>query len=107
MRTPAQVRAQLAEAGDAPVLALVTRGPVHRRQIGQLRHVASQLKARLLLLPLVAGQAEVVAAPEALVRAVLAAAASLPPGRWSSRCRWPRASPAPAAGPDANCAPGP
>jgi sulfate adenylyltransferase len=65
--------------GDGPVLAYATRGPVHSRQIGQLRHVAGQLKARLLLLPLTAGPAEVVTRPEALVRAVLAAAASLPP----------------------------
>ncbi len=65
--------------GDGPVLAYATRGPVHSRQIGQLRHMASQLKARLLLLPLIAGPAEVVSRPEALVRAVLSAAASLPP----------------------------
>ena len=31
MRAPAQVRAQLAEAGDAPVLALATRGPLQER----------------------------------------------------------------------------
>jgi sulfate adenylyltransferase len=81
MLTPAQVRTKLAETGDGPVLALTTRGPLHRRQIGQLRHVAGQLKARLLLLPLVVGPAEVVSVPEALVRAVLAAATtSLPAG---------------------------
>jgi len=57
------------------VLAYVSRGPVHGRQIGQLRHVAGQLKARLLLLPLITGPAEVVTRPEALIRAVLAAAA--------------------------------
>jgi sulfate adenylyltransferase len=76
MRGPAQAREVL---GDGPVLAYATRGPMHGRQIGQLRHMASQLKARLLLLPLTAGPAEVVTRPEALVRAVLAAAASLPP----------------------------
>jgi sulfate adenylyltransferase len=81
MLTPAQVRAELAGAGDGPVLALATRGPLHRRQIGQLRYVAGQLKARLLLLPLVAGPADVVTRPEALVRTVLAAAsANLPAG---------------------------
>jgi sulfate adenylyltransferase len=81
MLTPSQVAAQLAAAGDGPVLALATRGPLHRRQIGQLRHVAGQLKARLLLLPLVAGPAEIVTRPEALIRAVLAAArTSLPAG---------------------------
>jgi sulfate adenylyltransferase len=76
MRRPAEARQAL---GDGPVLAYATRGPVHSRQIGQLRHMASQLKARLLLLPLIAGSTEVVTRPEALVRAVLAAAASLPP----------------------------
>ncbi len=77
MRPPAEVRA---EFGDTPVLAYASRGPVHGRQIGQLRHMAGQLKARLLLLPLITGQAEVVTRPEALIRAVLAAAANLPPG---------------------------
>jgi len=76
MLRPAEARAAF---GDAPVLAYATRGPVHSRQIGQLRHMAGQLKARLLLLPLTAGAAEVVTRPEALIRAVLAAAASLPP----------------------------
>ena len=77
MLRPGQARAAL---GDSPVLAYATRGPLHSRQIGQLRHMAGQLKARLLLLPLTAGPADVVIRPEALVRAVLAAAASLPAG---------------------------
>jgi sulfate adenylyltransferase len=84
-RPPAQVRAELAAQGDgaAPagnttVLAAVTRGALHRRQIGQLRHLADQMKARLLLLPLVAGPADVVVRPDALVRAVLAATQNLP-----------------------------
>jgi sulfate adenylyltransferase len=76
MLRPAEARAAL---GDGPVLAYATRGPVHSRQIGQLRHVAGQLKARLLLLPLITGPAQVVTRPEALIRAVLAAAANLPP----------------------------
>ena len=76
-QTPAQVRAEL---GEGPVLALATRRPLSGRQIGQLRHFAGQLKARLLLLPLVSGPAEVVIRPEALVRAVSAAAKHLPPG---------------------------
>ncbi len=76
MLRPADARAAF---GDAPVLAYATRGPVHSRQIGQLRHVAGQLKARVLLLPLIAGPAEVVTRPEALIRAVVAAAANLPP----------------------------
>ena len=53
-RRQAEVRADLAKQGDGPVLAAVTRGALHRRQIGQLRHLADQMKARLLLLPLVA-----------------------------------------------------
>ena len=77
MLTPAQARSAL---GAGPVLAYATRAPLHSRQIGQLRHMAGQLKARLLVLPLVAGQAQVVTRPEALIRAVLAAAAHLPQG---------------------------
>lgn len=76
-RLPAEVREELA---GGPALAFATRRPLHSRQIGQLRHVAGQLKARVLLLPLVAGPAEVVVRPEALVRAVRAAARHLPPG---------------------------
>ena len=76
-RRPAEVRA---EFGDGPVLAFATRGAMHRRQIGQLRHLADQMKARLLLLPLVAGPADVVVRPDALVRAVLAASQHLPAG---------------------------
>ena len=75
MRTPEEARAQ---APDGPLLAWAGRGPLHRRQIGQLRHLAGQLKARILVLPLVAGPAEVITRPESLVRATLAAAASLP-----------------------------
>jgi sulfate adenylyltransferase len=77
MVAPGEARAAF---GDAPVLAYATRGPVHSRQIGQLRHMAGQLKARLLLLPLTAGPADVVTRPDALIRAVLAAAANLPSG---------------------------
>jgi sulfate adenylyltransferase len=75
--TPAQARAEL---GEGPVLAFATRRPLSGRQIGQLRHFGGQLRARLLLLPLVSGPAEVVVRPEALVRAVSAAAKHLPPG---------------------------
>ena len=74
---PAQVRDAL---GTGPVLGYATRRPLGQRQIGQLRHLASRLRARILLLPLVAGPAELVARPEALVRAVRAAAGQLPPG---------------------------
>jgi sulfate adenylyltransferase len=71
------VRAELA---GFPVLALATRRVLGQRQIGQLKHLAGQLKARILLLPLVAGPADLVTRPEALVRAVLAAARQLPEG---------------------------
>jgi sulfate adenylyltransferase len=76
-RDPAGVRAEFA---GGPVLGYATRGPLHGRQIGQLRHAAGQLKARLLLLPLVAGSADLVVRPDALVRTVRAAARHLPPG---------------------------
>ncbi|HUJ05544.1 MAG TPA: adenylyl-sulfate kinase [Streptosporangiaceae bacterium] len=77
MLSPERARA---EFGGGPVLALATRAPVGRRQIGQLKHLAGRLRARVLLLPLVAGPAEVVRQPESLIRAVLAASGSLPPG---------------------------
>ncbi|HEY3733299.1 MAG TPA: adenylyl-sulfate kinase [Streptosporangiaceae bacterium] len=82
-RSPADVRAELADGPggpDGPVLALVTRAPLHGRHIGQLRHLAGQMKARLLLMPLVAGPADLVVTPESLVRAVLAARQLLPAG---------------------------
>jgi sulfate adenylyltransferase len=74
-RAPADVRRELA---GVPVLALATRRPLTERHIGQLKYLARQLKARILLLPLVVGQAAVVGRPEALVRAVKAAARQLP-----------------------------
>jgi sulfate adenylyltransferase len=77
MLTPAETRAKL---GSGPVLAYATRGPLNSRQIGQLRHLAGQLRAQILVLPLVGGPIEVVHSPQALIRTVLAAAPSLPPG---------------------------
>jgi sulfate adenylyltransferase len=80
-RRPEDVRAELAGGSAAGnVLAYATRRPLNRRHIGQLRHYAGQLNARLLLLPLVGGPAEIVTRPEALVRAVLAARQHLPAG---------------------------
>jgi sulfate adenylyltransferase len=75
MLSPAETRAAL---GDRPVLALATRGPLTSRQIGQVRHLAGQLKARVLILPLVSGHVTVVSSPQALIRSVLAAMPSLP-----------------------------
>jgi sulfate adenylyltransferase len=77
MISPSQAKAEL---GGGPVLGFATRAPIGGRQIGQLRHLAGQRGARLLVLPMVAGTAEVVRQPEALIRAVLAAARSLPGG---------------------------
>jgi sulfate adenylyltransferase len=75
MLTPAAARAEL---GDGPVLAFATRAPLGSRQIGQIRHLAGQLGARVLVLPLVSGTPQVVGTPQALIRAVLAAQPSLP-----------------------------
>jgi sulfate adenylyltransferase len=81
-RRPADVRAELAAGTGSTgnVLAYATRRPLNKRHIGQLRHFAGQLNARLLVLPLVTGPALVVTRPEALVRTVLAAAEQLPAG---------------------------
>ena len=82
-RRPEQVRAELAGPDGSPgpnVLGYPTRRPLNQRHIGQLRHYAGQLNARLLILPLVCGPAEIVTRPEALVRAVLAATQHLPAG---------------------------
>jgi len=77
-RRPEDVRAELGQAGN--VLAYATRRPLNKRHIGQLRYYAEQLNARLLVLPLVCGPADIVTRPEALVRAVLAARQHLPAG---------------------------
>ena len=80
-RRPEDVRAELADGSpEGNVLAYATRRPLNTRHIGQLRHYAGQLNARLLVLPLVCGPAEIVTRPEALVRAVLAARQHLPAG---------------------------
>jgi sulfate adenylyltransferase len=76
-RRPEEIREELS---GGTLLAYATRRPLNMRHIGQLRHYAGQLNARLLLLPLVAGRADVVTRPEALVRAVLAATQHLPAG---------------------------
>jgi len=75
MLSPASARTEL---GDGPVLALATRGPLTSRQIGQIRYLAGQLRARVLILPLVSGPAAVVGSPQALIRSLLAAMPSLP-----------------------------
>jgi len=75
MLSPEATRTQLA---DGPVLAFATRAPLGSRQIGQLRHLAGQLRAQILVLPLVSGRADVVGTAPALIRTVLAAMPSLP-----------------------------
>ena len=77
MISPEQARA---EFGSGPALAFATRAPIGGRRASKRRHLSRQRSARLLLLPLVAGPAEVVKQPESLIRAVLAAAKSLPAG---------------------------
>ena len=82
-RHPEDVRAELSGPDGSPggnVLGYATRRPLNQRHIGQLRHYAGQLNARLLILPLVCGPAEIVTRPEALVRAVLAGRQHLPAG---------------------------
>jgi sulfate adenylyltransferase len=75
MLSPAASREQLS---GGPVLAFASRAPLGARQIGQIRHLASQLKAQILILPLVSGRVDVVSTPQALIRAMLAAMPSLP-----------------------------
>ncbi|GAA2421990.1 bifunctional sulfate adenylyltransferase/adenylylsulfate kinase [Actinomadura vinacea] len=60
---------------EGNTLAVATREPLHRKQLGQLRQVAERLDARVLVLPLLAGRHD-----EALVRALLAVRKELPEG---------------------------
>jgi sulfate adenylyltransferase len=69
-RDPADVRA---EFGDGPVLAVATRTPLHRREVGQLRQIAEKLAAPVLLLPLLSGEHG-----DSVVRAVLAIRKEVP-----------------------------
>jgi sulfate adenylyltransferase len=63
------------ERPEGPLLAVATREPLHRKQLGQLRQVAERLGARVLVLPLLGGDRD-----EALVRALLAVRKELPEG---------------------------
>ena len=60
---------------DGEVLAVATREPLHRKQLGQLRQVAERLGARVLILALLGGKHD-----ESLVRALLAVRKELPEG---------------------------
>ncbi|MCX2730273.1 adenylyl-sulfate kinase [Saccharopolyspora sp. NFXS83] len=73
MRPPAaEVRAGL-PAG--PVLGLVADAPLHHRELAQVRELAAELDAHVLLLPRMTGPR-----PEILVQALLAARPQLPTG---------------------------
>jgi sulfate adenylyltransferase len=82
-RRPDEVRAEL---GPGPVLAVATREPLHRKQLGQLRQAVERLaagagarpgaaEARVLVLPLLGGTHD-----ESLVRSLLAVGKELPDG---------------------------
>jgi len=73
-RSPAELGRELADE-SRPILAVATREPLHRKQLGQLRQVAEKQAAMILLLPLLGG-----AHDEALVRALLAVHKELPEG---------------------------
>lgn len=60
---------------DGPVLAVAAREPLHRKQLGQIRQVAEQLGAQVLVLPLLSGEHD-----ESLVRALLGVRKELPEG---------------------------
>ncbi|MFB4311111.1 adenylyl-sulfate kinase [Actinomadura sp. GTD37] len=64
-----------APAPSGNVLAVATREPLHRKQLGQLRQVAERLGARVLVLPLLGG-----AHDDSLVRALLGVRRELPDG---------------------------
>ncbi|MEU9874340.1 adenylyl-sulfate kinase [Actinomadura sp. NPDC048021] len=63
------------DAFEGAVLAVATREPLHRKQLGQLRQVAERLAAKVLVLPLLGGEHD-----ESLVRALLGVRRELPDG---------------------------
>ncbi|GGT77288.1 adenylyl-sulfate kinase [Actinomadura citrea] len=63
------------DAFEGDVLAVATREPLHRKQLGQLRQVAERLAAKVLVLPLLGGEHD-----ESLVRALLGVRKELPDG---------------------------
>ncbi|MGP4026732.1 adenylyl-sulfate kinase [Actinomadura sp. 3N407] len=60
---------------DGNVLAVATRGFLHRKQLGQLRQVAERLGAEVLVLAMLSGEHD-----ESLVRALLGVRRELPDG---------------------------
>ncbi|MFC4050294.1 adenylyl-sulfate kinase [Actinomadura syzygii] len=72
--------AEAPEGGRPPAppanrLAVATREPLHRKQLGQLRQVAERLGAEVLVLPLLGGEHD-----DSLVRALLGVRRELPDG---------------------------
>lgn len=63
------------DAFEGGVLAVATREPLHRKQLGQLRQVAERIAAKVLVLPLLGGEHD-----ESLVRALLGVRKELPDG---------------------------
>ncbi|MGH3243157.1 MAG: adenylyl-sulfate kinase, partial [Spirillospora sp.] len=63
------------DPAEGNVLAVVTRVPLHRKQLGQLRQVAERLSAKVIVLPLLGGEHD-----ESLVRALLGVRKELPDG---------------------------
>lgn len=63
------------DPAEGNVLVAATRDPLHRKQLGQLRQVAEQLSAKVLVLPLLRGEHD-----ESLVRALLSVRKELPDG---------------------------
>ncbi|MFI0482441.1 adenylyl-sulfate kinase [Actinomadura sp. 9N215] len=63
------------DLAEGNVLAVATRVPLHRKQLGQLRQVAERLGAQVIVLPLLGGEHD-----ESLVRALLGVRKELPDG---------------------------
>jgi sulfate adenylyltransferase len=74
---PDEVRAEL---GPGPVVAMVVDEPLQEADLEALHDVASDLGARILLMPMVAERGSLGLAPHLLVRSVLAAEHLLPEG---------------------------
>ncbi|GAA0945477.1 adenylyl-sulfate kinase [Actinocorallia libanotica] len=72
-RTPAEL--EITPGRDGRLLAVATREPLHRKQLGQLRQEAERLGAPALVLALLSGAHE-----QELVRALLAVQKDLPEG---------------------------
>ncbi len=72
-RTPAEL--EIAPGREGRLLAVATREPLHRKQLGQVRQAAEKLGAPVLVLALLSGSHE-----QELVRALLSVRKDLPEG---------------------------